>query len=190
MIPKFGYLTPVGPLIKAFLSNKTNIINLIPTRSAEWSNIPFSTQIFSSPLSQAQGEELANSSDNLSTHFTLKSECSASNSSGFSICRFLKTHSNNSSLFQAVETDEQSTELAALTLVDGFESTSLSTVTVPSNSPSVSPFYSPSEWNRPPIPGPLWRMSSADASTGMLFETSDGLVSQSQYQIIRDSILN
>ena len=82
-------------------------------------------------------------------------------------------------LHGSVEADAQSTEVTAaaaagLTLTEaGFESTSGSTA---SSSPSVSPFYTPSEWNRPPLPGPLWRMSPVDASSGLFFESSGGLV--------------
>lgn len=78
-----------------------------------------------------------------------------------------------------VDPDDPSTDIGGLTLADGFESTSLSTGTGPSTSPSVSPFYTPSEWNRPPLPGPLWQMSAVDATPGMLFEPSGGLVSAS-----------
>lgn len=82
-------------------------------------------------------------------------------------------------LQQSVDPDDPSTDIGGLTLADGFESTSLSTATGPSTSPSISPFYTPSEWNRPPLPGPLLQMSSVDATPGMLFEPSGGLVSSS-----------
>ncbi|VDO03457.1 unnamed protein product, partial [Rodentolepis nana] len=78
-------------------------------------------------------------------------------------------------LQQNVDPDDPSTDIGGLILADGFESTSLSTATAPSTSLSISPFYTPSEWNRPPLPGPLWRMSSVDATPGIQFEPSGGL---------------
>ncbi|KAL5971330.1 Tyrosine-protein phosphatase non-receptor type 4 [Taenia solium] len=79
------------------------------------------------------------------------------------------------SLYMSTEIDGQRTGLGVLTLAEGFESTSLSAATATSASSSVSPFYTPSEWNRPPLPGPLWRMSPLDATDGLLFEPIGGL---------------
>ncbi|KAM7533202.1 hypothetical protein Aperf_G00000120275 [Anoplocephala perfoliata] len=84
----------------------------------------------------------------------------------------------------AVDPDDPSTELGGLTLADGFESTSISIATGPSSSPSTSPFYTPSEWNRPPLPGPLWQMSSVDATRGMLFEPSGGLTVSRDWRLV------
>ncbi|VDM16793.1 unnamed protein product [Hydatigera taeniaeformis] len=78
-------------------------------------------------------------------------------------------------LQQPTEVDGQSTDLGVLTLVEGLETTSLSAATATSASPPISPFYTPSEWNRPPLPGPLWRMSPLDATDGLLFELTGGL---------------
>ncbi|KAH9278063.1 Protein 4.1 [Echinococcus granulosus] len=89
--------------------------------------------------------------------------------------RHLHSPLSDRALAQSMESDEQSTELGVLTLAEGFESTSFSTATAASASPSVPPFYTSSEWNRPPLPGPLWRMSPVDATVGLLFEPTDGL---------------
>ncbi|KAL5104330.1 hypothetical protein TcWFU_008105 [Taenia crassiceps] len=78
-------------------------------------------------------------------------------------------------LQQSTEIDGQRTALGALKMAEGFESTSLSAATATSASLSLSPFYTPSEWNRPPLPGPLWRMNPLDATDGLLFEPVDGL---------------
>ncbi|VDD75120.1 unnamed protein product [Mesocestoides corti] len=71
--------------------------------------------------------------------------------------------------------DFDSEEVTDLSLMRTGESTSSCAVLSTAASTSPLPLCVYSEWNRPPLPGPIWRLSSVDASPGLSLDTSSGL---------------
>uniref|UniRef100_A0A5K3F6W6 FERM domain-containing protein n=2 Tax=Mesocestoides corti TaxID=53468 RepID=A0A5K3F6W6_MESCO len=69
----------------------------------------------------------------------------------------------------------QREEVTDLSLMRTGESTSSCAVLSTAASTSPLPLCVYSEWNRPPLPGPIWRLSSVDASPGLSLDTSSGL---------------
>ncbi len=58
------------------------------------------------------------------------------------------------------------------------ESTSSCAVLSTATATSPLPFFVYPEWNRPPLPGPVWRLSPIDAASGVLLDPSTSLVSR------------